>query len=264
MMSMDLIEAAQFLFTAFFALIVFSSNPPKENHIALGDYYYQAFDNKTAQQEYEQAYNESPMSYAALLRMVRIHNDNGRIHLRKDSISEVEYRKAIEFADSLAYNYPDSAAAHFWYALAKGSLIPFVGVREKITIGKEVKVHVQRSLECDSSFSYPYVVRAIFEREGAQLSWLEKGIVRIVFGEDLSGSLEASEQYLKTALRYDSSNSYAYYELFWTYQAMGNKLLALSSLQEVINHVPRNLREKQQQEEAREHLKELSMPSHAY
>ena len=81
----------------------------------------------------------------------------------------------------------------------------------------------------------------------------------MVFGEDLSGSLEASEHYLKTALRYDSSNSFVYYELFWTYKAMGNKSLAVSSLKEVIKHVPKNLREKQQQDEARLHLAELSL-----
>jgi hypothetical protein len=255
---MDLTQTAQIIFTALFALIIICSHSLNEDHIARGDYYYQTFDNEAAQREYEQAYQESPLSYASLLRLARIHNDNGRIHLRKDSLSELEYRKAIGFADSLSYYYPDSAASHFWYALAKGSLIPFVGVREKITIGKEVKSHIQRSLECDSTFSYPYVVRAIFEREGSKLSWLEKGIVRVVFGEDLSGSLKASEQYLKTALRYDSSNSFAYYELFWTYQAMGNKSLAAASLQEVLKRNPKNLREKQQQDEARLHLAELS------
>jgi len=260
---MELTQAAQFLFTAFFALIVYFSNPPKEDHITLGDYYYQAFDNKAAQQEYEQAYIVSPTSYASLIRMVRIHNDNGRIHLHKDSVSELEYKKSIEFANTLAHNYPDSAAAHFWYALAKGSLIPFVGVQEKIAIGKDVKLHIQKSLERDSTFSYPYVIRAIFEREGAQLSWLEKGIVRVVFGGDFSGSLEASEQYLKTALRYDSSNSFAYYELFWTYKAMGNKSLAISSLQEVIKQVPKNLREKEQQDEAQIYLAELTSPPQA-
>ena len=255
-------QASQFFFTILFGLIVFFSYPPKENHIAKGDYYYQVFDNEAAQKEYEQAYKESPGSYTSLLRMVRIHNDNGRIHLRKDSISEMEYKKAISYADSLVHYYPDSAETHFWYALAKGSLIPFVGVREKIALGKEVQSHIQKSLEYDSSFSYPYVIRAIFEREGAQLSWLEKGIVRVVFGENISGSLEASEQYLKTALRHDSSNSFANYELFWTYKAMGNKSLALTSLEEVIKHVPKNLREKQQQDEARLHLTEVSsLPS---
>jgi tetratricopeptide (TPR) repeat protein len=261
---MESTHAVQCIIASFIALIMYFSHPPKENHIVTGDYYYQKFDNEAAQREYEQAYKESPSNYSSLLRMVRIHNDNGRIHLRKDSLSVQEYKKSLEFADTLARIYPDSAASHFWYALAKGSLIPFVGVREKIAIGKEVKSHIQRSLDCDSSFPYPYVVRAIFEREGAQLSWLEKKIVRIVFGEDLSGSFEASEHYLKTALRYDSSNSYAYYKLFWTYQAMGNKALAISSLQEVVHRVPRSLREKQLQDEAREHLKDLSPPSRAY
>ncbi|RPI06651.1 MAG: hypothetical protein EHM64_02115 [Ignavibacteriae bacterium] len=257
---MELAQAVQLLFTAFFAVIVLFSNPPKENHIAMGDCYYQAFDNKAAQREYEQAYNESPASYTALLRMVRTHNDNGRIHLHKDSDSEQAYKKAFGFADSLTHHYPDSAAAHFWYALSKGSLLPFVGLQEKIALGKDIKLHIQKSLECDSTFTYAYVVRAIFKREGTKLNWLEKGIVRAVFGENLSGFLEASEQYLKTALRYDSSNSFAYDELFWTYTAMGNKSLAISSLQEVIRRAPKNLREKQQQDEAREHFTELSMP----
>jgi hypothetical protein len=257
---MELTQGTQFVFTTLFVLIVFFSHPPQENHLANGDYYYRAFDNESAQREYELAYNEAPSSYASLLRMVRIRNDNGRNRLRKDSLSELEYKKAVVFADSLVCNYPDSAAAHFWYALAKGSIIPFVGVREKIAIGKEVKSHIQKSLECDSSFSYPYVLRAIFEREGAQLSWLEKGIVRVIFGENISGSLEASEHYLKTALRYDSSNSFAYYKLFWTYKAMGKRTMVFSSLQEVIKRVPNNLREKQQQDEAREQLAELLSP----
>ena len=260
---MELTKISQCIFTTLFALIVYFSNPTKENHIAKGDYYYNIFDNESAQKEYELAYHESPASYASLLRMVRIHNDNGRNHLRKDSLSELEYKKAAVFADSLAYNFPDSAAAQFWYALAKGSLIPFVGVREKIAIGKEVKLHIQKSLECDSSFSYSYVLRAIFEREGAKLSWLEKGIVQVIFGENISGSLEASEHYLKTAVRYDTSNSFAYYELFWTYKAMGNLPKAVSSLKEVIKRVPKNLREKQQQDEAFEHLAELSSPPQA-
>jgi tetratricopeptide (TPR) repeat protein len=260
---MELTEVVQITFVAFFAIIVYFMSPPKEDYIAVGDYYYQTFDNDAAQKKYELAYYESPTNYASLLRLVRIHNDNGRIHLHKDVLSELEYKKSIVFADTLVHYYPDSAASHFWYGLAKGSLIPFVGIREKITIGKDVKLHIQKSLERDSTFSYSYVVLAIFEREGAQLSWIEKGIVRVVFGENFSGSLATSEQYLKTALRYDSSNTFAYYELFWTYKAMENKPMAVSSLQEVIKRVPNNLREKQQQDEARKYLAELNSPSQA-
>jgi len=251
---MDLTQSAQFIVTMLFGLFMFLNRTPEVNHIVKGDQYYQSLDNEHALEEYMQAYKDAPTDYHSLLRVVRIHNDNGRIHLRKDSLSESEYRKALLYADLLVRYYPDSASSQFWLALSKGSLIPFVGVREKISIGKEVRQLVGKAIEQDSTFSYPYVIRAIFEREGAQLSWFEKGFVQIIFGENLSGSLQASEYYLQKALRYDPGNSFAYYELFWTYKAMGDISKATASLRRVIMMTPRNLREKCQQDEAQQQL----------
>jgi tetratricopeptide (TPR) repeat protein len=247
-----------FMFTAYITIILFFAHPPTENHLARGDEYYLAFDNKHALTEYEQAYKESPTDYAILIRMVHIYNDNGKIHLKHDTVSESEYRTAVLYADSLAHYYPDSAATQFWNALAKGSLLPFVGVWKKIAIGKEVKQHVQKSLERDSTFSYPYVIRAIFEREGSKLSWFEKTVVRVVFGENVSGTLEASVQNLKLALRYDPANSFAYYELYLTYQAMGDTAQAAAALRRILEMQPKNLREKYQQDDARQHLLRIS------
>ena len=246
------------MITAYIAFILFFADPPRENHIARGDEYYLALDNNHALIEYKQAYKESPTDYATLIRMVHIYNDNGKIHLRRDTVSESEYRTAVMYADSLAHYYPDSAATQFWNALAKGSLLPFVGVWKKIAIGKEVKQHVQKSLELDSTFSYPYVIRAIFEREGSKLSWFEKTVVRVVFGENVSGTLEASVQNLKLALRYDPANSFAYYELYLTYQSMGDTAQAAASLRRILEMPPKSLREKLQQEEAQQHLSKLS------
>ena len=246
------------MFTHYFALILFFAYPPSVNHLARGDEYYLALDNNHALTEYEQAYKESPTDYNTLIRMVHIYNDNGKIHLKHNIVSESEYRTAVMYADSLAYYYPDSAATQFWNALAKGSLLPFVGVWKKIAIGKEVKQHVQKSLERDSTFSYPYVIRAIFEREGSKLSWFEKGVVRVVFGEDVSGTLEASVQNLKLALRYDPANSFAYYELYLTYQAMGDTSQAADALRRILSMQPKNLREKYQQDDARQNFLDLS------
>jgi len=248
----------QYMSPTFLAFILCITPPPGENHLARGDEYYLALDNEHALIEYKQAYKESPTDYTTLLRMVRIYNDNGKIHLRHDTVSESEYRTALMYADSLEHYYPDSAETQFWNALAKGSLLPFVGVWKKIAIGKEVKQHVQKSLERDSTFSYPYVIRAIFEREGSKLNWLEKGVVRVVFGEDVSGTLEASVQNLKLALRYDPANSFAYYELYLTYRAMEDTSQAAASLRSILEIQPKNLREKFQQDEARIHLLQLS------
>ena len=242
------------------ALFIFLAHPISEDHLARGDEFYKSCDNEQALKEYQLAYDDSPSDYNTLLRLVRIHNDIGRIELRADSNSEKHYRLAVVYADSLQRLYPDSASSQFWYSLAKGSLIPFVGVREKIRIGKEVKQHIELAIQKDSTFSYPYVVKAIFEREGAQLSWLEKGIVRIIFGEDVSGSLQNSERFLHKALQYDSTNSFAYYELFWTYKAMEDTAKAIASLQQVLKIPAKNLREQNQQDEGRQYLQKLLRP----
>ena len=247
----------QVFLSSMLVVVIMLSHTSKDDHLINGDAFYQSCNNDRALKEYQLAYNDSPSDYNVLLRIVRIHNDIGRIQLRTGFESEKHYRLAAVFADSLERYYPDSAAAHFWFALAQGSLIPFVGMHEKIAIGKEVKLQLQETLQRDSTFSYAYVLKAIFEREGSQLSWLEKGIVRIVFGEDLSGSLQASEQYLRKALQYDTTNSFAYYELFWTYKAMEDTAGALSALQQVLKMPPRSLREQNQQEEARQQLQKL-------
>ena len=254
-------QFTQFIFMSMFALVIFIYYPPTESHIIKGDEYYRSFNNEQALAEYELAYKDSPSDYYSLMRLVRIQNDLGRINLNDGKDSELHYRTALSYADTLLRFYPDSATSHFWYALAKGSLIPFVGIREKIQIGKEVKQHIQASLQRDSTFAYPYIVQGIFERTGAQLSWLEKGFVRVIFGEDLSGSLKASEDYLHKALKYDSTNSFAYYELFWTYKAMGDTTHAIVSLHHVLGLSPKNLREKNQQEEAQKYLTEITLPS---
>jgi tetratricopeptide (TPR) repeat protein len=251
----------QVLASCMFVLAIMLSHP--SDHLMKGDEFYQSFDNDQALKEYQLAYNDSPSDYNTLLRIVRIHNDFGRIQLRTGPESEMHYRLAAVFADSLQRFYPDSAAAHFWFALAKGSLIPFVGVREKISIGKEVKQQLQETLQRDSTFSYAYVLKAIFDREGSQLGWFEKGIVRIVFGENISGSLFASELYLRKALHYDTTNSFAYYELYWTYKAMDDTAGELSALQHVLKMPPRNLREQNQQEDAQQQLQVLMSNNHA-
>jgi tetratricopeptide (TPR) repeat protein len=253
-MSLGTTQFMQILLSSTLVLFIIFSHSFKEDHLIKGDAYYQSCDNEQALKEYQLAYKDAPTDYETLLRLVRLHNDIGRIHLRKGSDSEEQYRRSLAYADSLRRYYPDSAATHFWFALAKGSLIPFVGVREKISIGKEVKQQLQETLEQDSTFSHAYVLKAIFEREGSQLNWFEKGIVRIVFGENISGSLSTSEQYLQRALLYDSTNSFAYYELYWTYKAMEDTTGARSALQHVLNMPPKNLREQNQQDEARQKL----------
>jgi tetratricopeptide (TPR) repeat protein len=231
--------------------------PRPEDYLARGDERFLAGDNWMALRAYEAAYHSRPTGYQEILRMVRVYNDLGRVTLRHSDSSEFYYKQATMYAESLQYYHPDIAETHFMYALSYGSLLPFCGVQEKIRIGKIVRDHAHRALELDSSFAMTYVLLGIFEREGANLSWIERGFVRIVFGEEIGGSLKQSEAYLLSAIRYDPDNSFAHYELYWTYKASGDSERALASLRRVLASQPHTAREISQFEEAREEISKL-------
>jgi tetratricopeptide (TPR) repeat protein len=222
-----------------------------------GDELYARLETEEALRWYRQAYEIEPRESKTLVRLVRAYGDLGWLHLRKDSSSQSNYLQAAAFAETLLTLEPSKAGAHFWFAMAKGSLIPFVSISEKIHIGKGVRFHAEKAIELDSTYSYAYIILAIFEREGAKLSWFERAIARIVFGEELNGSLTRSEELLFKALKYDSSSAYAYYELSRTYGTMGRKEDSIASLKKVIELPINSQREERQHQNAAKFLARL-------
>jgi tetratricopeptide (TPR) repeat protein len=237
---------------------VFSDNPDGfERHISKGDAYYRSCDNANALLEYQQAYALAPDSLSTLLRMVRTYNDMGRLNFGVDPTSQTYYQKGVEYAQVMIRLYPNQAESHFWLALGRGSLIPFVGVGDKIRIGKEVQEEAWKALALDSTFSHAYIILAIFQREGAKLSWLEKTFVRIFFGHPISGSLEESERFLRVALALDRRNTFAMFEMYLTCSAMGRTDKAISALRSLCEIPPTNSREQQQRNESLDILKRI-------
>ncbi len=183
---------------------------------------------------YDQAYSLSPQNSETLLRLVHTYCDLGWLHLRTDTSAHAYYLHAAAYADTLLSLNPNSPSAHFWVSLTQGSLIPFHTVSEKIQLGKEVRFHAEKAIELDSTFALAYVILAVFERESSQLSWFERTIARVIFGADIGGSLEHSEELLEKSIRYDRQNTYAFYEMYWTCMAMGKKNAAAESLRQVL------------------------------
>ena len=239
--------------TMFTGLMLFGVlfGEPYESLMREGDAAFRRFANESAITFFEQAYARAPGNFEVLLRLVRVNNDQGRLLLRKDKIrSEQFYMRAAGWAESLMVKYPNRAESRFWIALARGSLIPFRGVSDKIKIGKEVKANLTEALRIDSTLSTAYVVFAIFEREGAQLSWFERTIVRVVFGGDMEGTMEESVRLLRKALTIDPGNSFAWYELHHTYRDMNRLDEASRALEKVISFTPDNAREALQRTDA--------------
>lgn len=223
-------------------------------HVTKGDEFYRSFDNGHALAEYQKAYELAPDSFATLERMVRIYTDMGRLLLRKDPSSEVFYRKAVVYADSLAQRFPGRPESHFWLALSEGSLIPFGGAREKVRTARRVQEEANKAIEIDSGFAEAYVILGIFQREASNISWFERVLANVIFGADFSGTLSASESYLRKSVELNPKNSYGYYELYWTYKAMNDSARANQSLKQVLAISPSNARERLQNEEATRQL----------
>jgi len=245
------------LFVLLFARPFGVGTPERDSyisHLVKGDELYHSFDNQGALTEYKKAYDIAPDSFATLKRMISIYGDMGRLRLHKDTSSESCYRQALVYADTLVARFPGRAESHFWLALSQGSLIPFVGTKEKIHIAHSVQEEAKRAIEIDSDFALAYVVLGIFQREASKISWFERLIANVVFGADFSGSLEASESYLRKSVTLDPSNSYGYFELYWTYKAMKNPDKAVLSLKKLMAIPPTNAREQLQMDEAKRQL----------
>jgi tetratricopeptide (TPR) repeat protein len=238
-------------------LLLIPSSADVGTLLSEGDDFYASFKNEQALAKYEQAFLSDSTSFETLIRMTRIYNDLGRINLHDENAAEPYYRKGLIYAAALVRRFPKSEFAQFWFALANGSMIPFSGVKEKIRLGHEVQLHAVEALRIDSVFSYPYVLLAVFEREASRLSWLERAIARIVFGEDISGSVQKAEMYLKKAVRCDPSNSAAYFELGRTYLEMGDREHAKEAFRCVVALKPQSLRDLVQQQETQRRLGRL-------
>ncbi len=227
-------------------------------HLKKGEERYRAFDNPGALAEYAEAYRLAPDSFVTIQRMAAIYNDIGRILLRTDTRASHYYLKSLEFSDLLCAHYPEKAESHFWIALNQGSLIPFGGVSEKVKRAKTVLAEASKAIQLDSAFSPAYVLLGIFQREASNISWIERVVARVVFAAEVSGSLPQAEDYFHKALRYDPSNPYAFYELYWTYKAMHDTARARQSLLSLLSLAPKNAREVEQLDEARSELAELA------
>lgn len=239
-----------FVFLKILSVSALLASPPSNDfslHLLKGDEYFRNFDNFGALLSYQKAYELAPDNFEALVRMARIHNDIGRSMLRRNDSAEVWYLKAVEFAEILLEKFPDRADSHFWIAITRGSLVPFLSIQQKLDVGKFVVQHARKAVEIDSAFGPAYVVLGILYREAARLKWYERVIANVVFGGSLPGTIEDSEQALKRALEINPNDIFAHFELARTYHFLEENEKATKLLEQSLTIQPRSFREMDQQ-----------------
>lgn len=215
--------------------------------LAQGDNHYRNFDPMAALEAYRQAYAMAPDEFETIVRMVRVHNDIGRSMLWRNDSAEVWYERAVEYAEQLVEHHPERAETYFWHALARGSLVPFRGVSEKLDIGKFVVNQALKAIALDSTFAPPYVLLGILYREAARLKWYERVVANVVFGGSLPGTIEDSQRVLERAIALDPTDIFAHVELARTHRFLENHERAAELLRAALTLEPRSQREQNEQ-----------------
>ena len=130
-----------------------------------------------------------------------------------DEQSPALYREAMALAEGLVAAYPDSARSHYSYALSAGNLALYVGGKDKVRLGREIKDSLDRALTLDPGLVDAYRVRGVYFYELATLSRLLRIFARILYGGLPRGTLEDAAADFEQAIAREPHSLFAYYHL---------------------------------------------------
>ena len=188
-----------------------------------------------------------PAALSRLDSLARAHPDTGAVHWRRALLladlgkrAERKSRKVSLFERSLEASGraraldSTSAWAHLTTALAHGRLTLLVGTSERIERSRHVKHHADRALALDSTLAPAYHLRGRWHRQVADLNFLERALVKGLYGGLPDASFERSVWNFQRAIRLESK-PYNHLELAKTYLAMDRPDAARPQLQKCLD-----------------------------
>lgn len=173
------------------------------------------------------------------------------------SRSEAAYRRALSIAEEALEVDPENAWAHLAKALSAGRIATLSNSnKESIQRSRAVKEHIDRALEVDSSLAAAYHVRGRWHREVADLNFVQRIIVKAVYGGLPAASIEQAVDDFQRAIELET-RSYHHLELGKTYRKMGRTDAAREHLQTAVDAPWRDPFDPEYKQEARRLLLEL-------
>lgn len=130
------------------------------------------------------------------------------------------YRRARAVADSARAADDSSPWAHLVTALAAGRLTLHVGRGERVEHSRTVKQHTDRAIALDSTLAPAYHLRGRWHRAVADLNFLQRTLVKAIYGGLPDASFEQSIRDFNRAIDLESK-PYNHLELGKTYLEMG-------------------------------------------
>lgn len=174
-----------------------------------------------------------------------------------DGAAGEHYREALRLAETALTVDASNAHAHLARAVAEGRLALGAGTQERVQRSRAVKTHADRAIEIDSTLPGAFHVRGRWHREVADLNFLERTLVRTVYGGLPDASFEQAVRDFERAIELENVR-FHHLELAKTYLKMDRPADARTHLQTAIDLPAREPPAQQYKEEAQELLDELS------
>lgn len=147
------------------------------------------------------------------------------------------YQDALSLADDALAADSTVARAHHAKAVAEGRIALDAGRQERVRRSRTVKHHADRAIALDSTLDEPYHVRARWHREVADLGFLEKVVVKTVYGGLPDASIDQSVRDFKRAIALEDKR-FHHLELARTYMQMDREEDAKEELRDLLELPP--------------------------
>jgi len=155
-----------------------------------------------------------------------------------EGAAQQHYREALDLAEVALTLSESSAHAHLARAVAEGRLALDAGRQERVERSRAVKRHADRAIELDSTLAGAFHVRGRWHREVADLNFLERTVVRTVYGGLPDASFERAVADFRRAIDLEEVR-FHHLELAKTYLKMDRPEDARTQLETVLDLPPR-------------------------
>jgi tetratricopeptide (TPR) repeat protein len=145
-----------------------------------------------------------------------------RVDLGKVSdgaVTEQHYQEALKLAEAALTVDDSDPHAHLAKAVAEGRIALDAGTKERVQRSRKVKEHADRALELDSTLAAAYHVRGRWNREVSDLNFIERTIVKTVYGGLPEASFEQAVRDFQQAIALENVR-FHHLELGKTYLKM--------------------------------------------
>ncbi|KAA3600097.1 MAG: hypothetical protein DWQ06_09875 [Calditrichaeota bacterium] len=229
--------------------LVFSQN----NHITIGQNYYQNGEYQKAINTFEENLAKEGFNYESLWRLSQAQCEFGN-SLNDEDKKEELYKSALENAKKATELNKQGDMGFAYFAISSGRMAIFKGGKEKLQLSKDVKSYAEKAIQLNSKNDLAYHTLARWNREVTNLSWMKRMAIKVIYDGLPEASFEKAVELFQRAISIDPDYNNHHLELAETYKLMGQKDLAKKELEIASSLEPKSAKEKVYKQIATEKL----------